>query len=394
MSKNSEVSKDQKNQKAHRRDFSTARILVTRTDRLGDVLLATPVLRRIRECYPQAELYFLVQKQWMSILPSSLLPRSFLPRSLEQVSGPGVVLLEYNPKMPGNELTELLKQKKFDVAIVLRDEKKITKAVRRAKIPVRVGPYSSLRSFFAFNAGLLQKRSQCKMHEAEYNLELLSKIGVRANAPAAKASELPRSWIQIAEEADPAAQLQTLELPPQVAVQQFLEKNSLQRKKFICFHPGSSGSARYLSTPQMIELAKIIVQRGHDLVLTGSEAEASLLEEIHQAVPNTKIFGGKDARPLGELAALYESAQGMIAHGTGPLHLAAATSTAVLAIFPPIFVLSEKRWGPLTERRVTWVPPLLKCPAKYKCKGPRCEYFDCMERFAATEVLQQFEKIL
>jgi heptosyltransferase-3 len=349
-------------------DFSSARILVTRTDRLGDVLLATPVLRRIREFYPQAQVSFLVQKQWMSILPS-------------EATGQGVELIEYDPKIPGNELTALLKSKKFDAAILLRDEKKITKAVRRAKIPVRVGPYSSLRSFFAFNAGLLQKRSQCRMHEAEYNLELLSKIGVRLSAPAAQASDLPRSWIQINEDA-------------RKSIQQFLEKNSLTEKKYLCFHPGSSGSARYLSPLQMIEFTKALVQRGNTVVLTGSEVEAPLLEEIHQAVPATIIFGGKAPRPLAELAALYESAQGMIAHGTGPLHLAAATSTAVLAVFPPIFVLSEKRWGPLTARRFTWVPPSIKCPAKYKCQGPKCQYYDCMSRFAAVEVIQRFEKIL
>jgi heptosyltransferase-3 len=349
-------------------DFTSARILVTRTDRLGDVLLATPVLSRIVEFYPQAQVSFLVQKPWLSILPSEL-------------TGQAVELIEYDPKSPGNELTALLKSKNFDVAIVLRDEKKITKAVRRAKIPVRVGPYSSLRSFFAFNAGILQKRSQCKMHEAEYNLELLTKIGINRGLPARTASELPRSWIHLQENA-------------RQSVNNFLRAQDLTEKKYLCFHPGSSGSARYLSTAQMIEFTRVLLARGHAVVLTGSEAEAPLLEEIQAAASGARIFGGREPKPLSELAALYENAQGLIAHGTGPLHVAAATSTAVLAIFSPIFVLSEKRWGPLTPRRMTWLPPAVNCPAKFKCHGPKCRYYDCMSRFVAIDVAEKFEKIL
>ncbi len=64
------------------------RILVTRTDRLGDVILATPVLKELRRLYPEAKLSFLVQKAWTPILQL----------------GPDVELIEYDPSMSANEL--------------------------------------------------------------------------------------------------------------------------------------------------------------------------------------------------------------------------------------------------------------------------------------------------
>ena len=108
------------------------KILVTRTDRLGDVLLATPVLKRIREFYPEAKLSFLVQKAWMPVLQY----------------GEEVELIAYDPQESAVALGERLKKEKFDSVVILRDEKKVTQAVFRAGIPNRVGPYSSLRSFF------------------------------------------------------------------------------------------------------------------------------------------------------------------------------------------------------------------------------------------------------
>jgi len=332
-------------------------ILVTRTDRLGDVLLATPVLKKIVDERPDAQVTFLVRKEWMPVL---------------QYEHPRVTLLEYDPSVTVSALAKKLASLHFDAAIVIRDEKTVTRAVKKAGIALRVGPYSTLRSFFAFNWGVLQKRSRCEKHEAEYNLDLLRKIGIDPAPPATTAAELPRSWVRYPILADPS-------------VLEFLKAQGLHELSFVCVHPGSSGSARYLSTPKMIELVQRVAQTGHRVVLTGSGSEAPLLDEIAKAVPGVVIFGGHEPRPLDQLAALYARASLVVAHGTGPLHLAAAVGAPVFAIFPPIFVLSEKRWGPLTPNRTVWVPKV-DCPAKYRCLGEKCGYYDCMNRFVANDI--------
>jgi ADP-heptose:LPS heptosyltransferase len=349
--------------------LSESRILVTRTDRLGDVLLATPVLKRLREFYPHARLSFLVREEWMPVLQY----------------GPEVELIAYRPGVSVKELARVLKEKRFDVAVVLRDEAIVSRAVREAGIPVRVGPYSTLRSLLTFNQGLLQRRSRCSKHEAEYNLDLLTRLRVPINSPAQTATDLPRSWI---------------EYPVHVRgeVDQWLKTHEALGVKYWCLHPGSSGSARYLQPGRMMELvyeclARLANHPGSKLILTGGPHEAEMLESIRAKAPEVLIFGGAEPKGLDALAELYRRADAVIAHGTGPLHLAAAVGTRVLAIFPPLFVLSERRWGPLTPRRLTWLPAV-DCPEKFRCQGPKCRYYDCMERFEVSRTLDRFEEQL
>ena len=335
------------------------RILVTRTDRLGDVILATPVLRELKKRYPQAKISFLVQKSWMPILHF----------------GQEIELITYDPSTDVLTLAALLKTKKFDRAYVLRDEKIVTLAVKKAAIPERVGPYSSLRSFFAFNFGRFQKRSRCRLHEAEYNLDL-----VHPQFPAEKPEALPQAWVATSAEA-------------KVRADDFLTTQVLVSQKFIVIHPGASGSARYVKTQALHELAKKLLARGFEVCVSGGPLEQDLIRAFQAVVPEVKLLGLDTELGLDGMAEVYRQAQAVIAHGTGPLHLAAAVGTPTLAIFPPIFVLSEKRWGPLIAKRAVWVPGVA-CPAKFRCLGPRCGYYDCMDLFESEVALKMLEKII
>jgi ADP-heptose:LPS heptosyltransferase len=335
------------------------RILVTRTDRLGDVILATPVLSALKKIHPAAEIFFLVQKSWMPVLQYQN----------------AIQLIEYDPNESVKALSQKLRGYGFNRCYVLRDEKKVSRAVWQAGIPERIGPYSTLRSFLFFNRGKLQSRARCKMHEAEYNLDLLTSI-----RPASGADELPRAWI-----ATNAA--------AQESAEQFLEKENLKPKSFFVIHPGSSGSARYVKQTELHRLARALIYRGNAVCVSGGPAEDTLIDEFVKAVPNVHVLAKQNALGLDGMAEVYRLSLAVIAHGTGPLHLAAAVGTPVLAIFSPIFVLSEKRWGPLVSKRSVWTPPDVFCPAVYRCIGEKCEYYDCMDRFSIDEAIKRLEKI-
>ena len=335
------------------------RVLVSRTDRLGDVLLATPALRKLRELQPSAKIHFLVQRSWMPVL----------------AYGSEVQLIPYDPGLEASALVARLKEYQFDVAYILRDEPKVSEAIRDARIPVRIGPYSSLRSFFIFNEGKWQRRSRCLMHEAEYNLDLIS-----PTVPAQTVEGLPRAWIATSEQAKARAH-------------DFLLRKKLSPKKFLVIHPGSSGSARYVSPDRIHYLGQRLVQRGHRVVVSAGPGENPLLEAFKKAAPGVVALGPGEGLELDGLAEVYRQAAVVIAHGTGPLHLAAAVNTPVFGIFPPLFVLSEKRWGPLVAKRSVWMPGV-DCPEKYKCRGERCPSFDCMNLFDVENAIQSVEALL
>jgi ADP-heptose:LPS heptosyltransferase len=336
------------------------RILVTRTDRLGDVILATPVLRRLIRSCPEAKIDFLVRKEWVPVLR--------FPEPVRTVI--------YDPNLPVGVLAAKFRAEKYDAAYVLRDDSPVTKAVYRAGIPFRVGPYSSLRSFFRFNKGLLQRRSRCLKHEAGYNLDLAGRL---PGGLPVQDEDSPRAWIETSEEAKHLAG-------------RFLSNHGLLPGTFLVIHPGSSGSARYVKQGALQALARALLRKGTPVVVSGGPAEEALIEAFRGEAPGVTLLGSGAGIGLDGLAEVMRQARSVIAHGTGPLHLAAAVGTPVLAIFPPLFVLSERRWGPLVQPRSVWVPEVT-CPEKFRCAGPKCPVYDCMDLFDTDSALRTLENL-
>lgn len=329
------------------------KILVTRTDRMGDVILATPVLKKLRELHPQDEITFLVRREWQPILQY----------------GSAIRLMTFDPKESRSDLVRRLKAEKFDRAYVLRDEMPVSLAIFQSGIPERFGPLSTLRSLFLFNRKKFQKRSQCLMHEAEYNLDL---AGIHHFGN----EQLPEAWVQT----QSAAREKAL---------QFLKSHGLAENKFVVIHPGSSGSARYVRTETLIDFAK--KWKDSPIIVSGGALETDVLNQFSRQVPSAKILRG-DEIGLDGFAEILRLASGVVAHGTGPLHLAAAVGTPTLAIFPPLFVLSERRWGPLVAKRSVWIPDVA-CPEKYRCRGQRCGFYDCMDLFNTETAIMRLKEL-
>src|SRR4051794_14716214 len=143
---------------------NTLRILVVRPDRLGDVILSTPVFEVIKRHYPKSHLTALVRKNVIPIL-----------KGLPSVDH----FIEYDPENKHRgikgffRLYSDIRRRHFRFAIVLQSNWKIAFAIFLARVRYRVGPLSKVHSFLFFNRGLRQRRSQVEMHESDYNLQLL-----------------------------------------------------------------------------------------------------------------------------------------------------------------------------------------------------------------------------
>ena len=96
-------------------------------------------------------------------------------------------------------------------------------------------------------------------------------------------------------------------------------------------------------------------------------------------------FAGKTT--LTELAALYEKAALVISTDTGPMHLAAAMGTPVVALFGPT---APWRTGPYgTGHQV--ITAGLECSPCFK---RRCETTDCMYQISMDQILEGVQKVL
>ena len=160
--------------------------------------------------------------------------------------------------------------------------------------------------------------------------------------------------------------------------------------QLILLHPGSGGSARDWKPENFALLATELKKRGFFIVITGGKTETELVRSVAQnAGEGVKSFAS--TLSLKEFAAFIQTAKLFVANSTGPLHIAAAVGTPVVGFFAPVQVMSPKRWGPLTDKKVIFVPDPVQCS---RCKGGKCQGNDCMEQITVKQVLEATVKLI
>ncbi len=111
---------------------------------------------------------------------------------------------------------------------------------------------------------------------------------------------------------------------------------------FVVVHPGASVPARTLAPAQWVAAVAAVRQAGRRVVLTGTAEEAGIAEPLLGQQPGvTDLRGRLTVRELGTVLA---RAGAVVCGNTGPMHLAAAVGTPVVAAFAPTVPLD--RWRP------------------------------------------------
>jgi ADP-heptose:LPS heptosyltransferase len=119
-------------------------------------------------------------------------------------------------------------------------------------------------------------------------------------------------------------------------------------------HPGTKDPVRRWPLGRFARLAQQLAQAGHEVVVTGSAAEAWRASRVAElaGLPADRVLAGRT--DVGELAALVAHARLVICGDTGIGHLATAYRTPSVLLFGPT---SPACWGPLVDsdrHRVLW----------------------------------------
>ena len=348
------------------------RILVVRADRIGDAVLSIPVLEVLRRHFPKSQISVLVRE-----------PVAPLIRSLPYVDE----VIVYDPAgrhlgLKGfRVLFKELKSKEFQTAVVLQSQFKIGLALFLSRIRLRVGPLSSLHSFLFYNRGIRQKRSLVEMHETDYNLQLLRRLGIRTlgrvNVPQVFLNEPVRTH----------------------AYQWLHERGWREGARLVVIHPGMGGSALNWPETHFQDLAKSLLEEGIWVVISGGALDRALVtafEKLTVSWPQAQrerllFFNSTDS--IDYLGGLFSWANVVVAPSTGPLHLANALKIPTVSFYPPIRVQSALRWGPYVsdDTRVGVLVPDVYCGEDFKCRGVICNYFPCMKTITVD---QAFEEVM
>ncbi len=119
-------------------------------------------------------------------------------------------------------------------------------------------------------------------------------------------------------------------------------------------------------------------------LILGSSGDIDVAEEIvAQSEGRAVSLAGKTS--LRELVSIIQHALFMLTNDTGPMHIAAAASVPVYAVFGPT---SEQRTGPYGSGHTVFRAPMDCAP----CFRKECDTAACMKEVTAEEVLRKIQK--
>ena len=337
------------------------RILIVRTDRIGDVLLSTPVIKAMRDSYPDAYISMLVSPYAKDIVEGN----PYLDEAIIYDKDGKHKSWWRSLKFASN-----LKKKRFDLSLILHPTNRAHLITFFAGITKRIGYDRKLGLLLTDK--IKHSKQLGEKHELEYNLDLLRYLGIE---PKDKGLFMP-----IRPESEQWAQ----ELFRQEGI-----KNS---DKLLAIHPGASCPSKVWPNERFAELADGLAQRyGFRVAVVAGPKDIALAQNVIKHMRNPAInLAGRIS--VSQLASVLKRCQLFISNDSGPVHIASAIGTPVISIFGRSQKgLSPKRWGPLGEKdRIAH-----KVVGCVECLAHNCvRNFACLKAVTVDYVLNIADSIL
>lgn len=337
------------------------RILVVRTDRIGDVLLSTPVIKALRRKYPQAYISMMVAAHAKDIVEGNPYLDEVIVYDKDGKHKSWLRTLKFAGR---------LKKKKFDLAVILHPTNRAHLLTFLAGIPERLG--YNLKLGFLLNVRKEHKKQEGLKHEAEYNLDLLGDLGITGNAP--------DLFMPIRDESEQW-------------VKDLFEKEGIRETdKLLAINPGASCPSKLWPAGRFAEVAGELARRyNFKILILAGPKDILLADKIARKIKGkTMNLAGKTS--VSQLASVLKKCVLFISNDSGPVHIASALGTPVISIFGRNQAgLSPRRWGPLGKRDKY----LHKEAGCIQCLAHNCQKeFACLKAISVEDVLSAAESVL
>ncbi len=325
------------------------KILCIKPRGIGDIILSTIVLENLKTALPHSEIHYLTEE--------------FAKRSVE--NNPFVSkILTFNKKDFVLSIIRKVRKERYDLVLDFWSNPKTAQITFLSGAKYRVG-YEKRGRRYAYN--FLGKNGTMGEHAAEDNLVLL------------KAIDVPIISKKII--------YQTTKEEKTLAVKFFSALNN-QYQLIIGIIPSGGWESKRCDPVKWIEICTEI-QKKYDvkiLILWGPGDEKDAKEIINGLKP-TPILVPKLS--FGELSALIESCDLIIANDSGPMHVSAAVGKPTLGIFGPT---DPEAHRPFSDNSSYVIHSELHCII---CTKLVCPYnHECMLELPVERVMNEIEKLM
>ena len=347
--------------------FHPKRILLIRVDLIGDLVMSLTAVRVLRRTYPDAEIDLLAVPSSAKVVAND--------SDLSEVIAydPNIwrrpkALITWRNWRELFALRQRLHARHYDLAINLFGQwasllTVLSGAQRRLGFS-----HENYPGFLTDTVTGQHWDTNDAKHEVDYCLELAQAAG----ATVTPEDRIPHLSV------DPQAQQQ---------VEQLLQQEGIQANKVLiaCHVSSNNGQAKRWPVPYWATLIdRLVREDGVQVVLTGAPNDIPLVAEVlrrtHERVYN---LAGKTS--LTQLAALYQRADLLITGDSGPMHIAAAVGTPLIAIHGPT---DPALSGPISPT-ATILRSDIWCSPCYNAKGPaECRFHttQCMKDVTPMQV--------
>lgn len=290
------------------------RIIISRPDAIGDVILTLPMCGLIKKHYPNTHIIFLGKTYTKPVIDCCEYVDEFLNAD---------ELLSLNQ----SDAIKKLKTLNADTIIHVFPNKKIAQLSKKSGIPNRIGTTNRIFHWGVLNNLVPLSRKNSILHESQLNIKLLQAIGIKEDVSLKEITNLI-GFTQV----------------PMLNEEQ---KNLLDKNKTtVILHPKSNASAREWSLENYAQLIRFLPQEKFQIFISGTEKEKDFLKDwIAQLPSNIVDITGKYS--LSEFIAFIKNTDYLVAASTGPLHIAAACGIGAIGIYPPIKPMHPERWQPI-----------------------------------------------
>ncbi|MCH9631941.1 MAG: ADP-heptose--LPS heptosyltransferase 2 [Chlamydiae bacterium] len=313
--------------------LSPKNIVVRMPNWLGDAVMASPVLQLLKQKFPDARLTLYGTKASLALFEHDPFVDHFLT-------------LDKNKS--GQLKIQELKDCKFDYGVLLTNSFSSAWLFFRAKIPTRLGFSKDMRGLFLTHS-LPYPKDKSKMHHIELYQELLKRVGInKGSNPKLYLSDAEKMWAT-----------------------NFLSEHHIEPGSILIgVNPSAAfGSSKCWLEERFRELSiELLKHSSTHLLFFGDPSAKEKNERICSGLKNSTNLAGETS--IRQLMALTQKCDLFLTNDSGPMHIACALDTPVVALFGST---SPEATGPYGRgvylRKKVSCSPCYKreCPIDFRC---------------------------
>jgi heptosyltransferase-2/heptosyltransferase-3 len=299
------------------------RVLFIRPDHLGDMLLATPAMRALKEARPYMEIHVLAGSWSAPILAN--VPEVDLALT---VDFPGFMRGQekknyLSPYLQLLKVSRQLRHIGYGHAVIMR-------------------PDHWWGAMLAHIAGISERIGYARENVEPF---LTQAIPYRHEHAIRQNLRLVEQWTGVVNDDDVSYHLKIFD-DDRASIRQYLSKFKIPEKlPYFCIHPGSGTWVKRWENELWAKVADTLIDQLDAMVIfTGGDSERAMITDIQNRMEH-KSYTTAGELSIEMLTALYDAALVVLGPDSGPLHLAAAVGTATVALFGPADPIEFAPWG-------------------------------------------------